>query len=99
MGVKSRGKELLGTRMHSEDAVKLYRVVVKLELDIESMVSFNRTCLHRTRKCYLGAQMEASVIVADPPFYAMSPRLQRLGSGGPNVLGGPCVFFVSIGPR
>jgi len=29
----------------------------------------------------------------------MPPRLQRLGSGGPNVPGEPCVFSVSTGTR
>ena len=38
------------------------KAVVRWELDLESMASFNRTCLHRIRKCYLGAKIEASVI-------------------------------------
>ena len=45
------------------------------------------------------SQIEASVIVADHLFFAMSSRLQRLGSGGPNVPGEPCVFSVSTGTR
>ena len=79
-----------------EDAVK---AVVRWELDLESMESFNRTCRHRIKKCYLGAKIEDSVIVADHLFLAMSPRLQRLGSGCPNGPNEHCVFFVSTGTR
>ena len=90
---------LLHYLIDSEGAIKAYKAVVRWELDLESMASFNRTCLHRIRKCYLGAKIEASVIVVDHLFFAMSPRLQRLGSGGPSVPGEPCVFFVSTGTR
>ena len=55
--------------MNSEDAIQPYKAVVRWELDLESMASFNRTCLHRIRKCYLGAKIEAGVIVVDHLFF------------------------------
>ena len=69
-----------------------------LHVPFESMASFNKTCLHSIRKCYIEAEIEASVIVGDH-FFSMPPRLQNLGSGGPNVPGEPFVFFVSTRTR
>ena len=59
--------------MNSEDAIQPYKAVVRWELDLESMASFNRTCLHRIRKCYLGAKIEAGVIVVDHLFLQCLP--------------------------
>ena len=84
--------------MGSEDAIKAYKAVVRWGLDFESMASFSRTCHHMIRKCYLGAEIETSIIVADHLF-AMSPRLQWLDNGVLNVPGEPCVVFVSTGTR
>jgi hypothetical protein len=57
----------------SEDAIKAYKFFARQELNLESRKFFNRTCLHRVKKCYLGAKIEVSIIVVDHLFFNASP--------------------------